>query len=151
MTLVGSKVRRIYVASSWRNERQPTVVRDLRAAGYDVYDFRHPAPNQPGFSWAQVEAEWRHWTPAQYRQALEHPAAARGFALDMSALRNSDATVLVLPCGRSAHLELGFAVATGQRTLVLCDQTLDEPELMYLMTSRICLTIAEVLAALKAD
>ena len=33
---------KIYVASSWRNERQPDVVQALRNAGHDVYDFRHP-------------------------------------------------------------------------------------------------------------
>ena len=33
---------RIYVASSWRNLYQPTVVTALRQEGYEVYDFRYP-------------------------------------------------------------------------------------------------------------
>ena len=32
--------RKIYLASSWRNERQPELVRTLRQAGHEVYDFR---------------------------------------------------------------------------------------------------------------
>ncbi len=31
---------KVYIASSWRNEYQPTVVARLREAGHDVYDFR---------------------------------------------------------------------------------------------------------------
>lgn len=41
---------KIYVASSWRNERQPEVVEHLRSFGYEVYDFRNPAPGDTGFS-----------------------------------------------------------------------------------------------------
>jgi hypothetical protein len=35
--------QKIYLASSWRNERQPELVRILREAGHEVYDFRNPA------------------------------------------------------------------------------------------------------------
>lgn len=139
---------KVYVASSWKNTRQPEVVTALRADGHRVYDFRWPDGAHRGFNWSDVADDWRQWSPAAYRHALQHPAAQAGFHRDMSALSDADATVLVLPCGRSAHLELGFAVAAGQKTLVLCDSTLDEPELMYLMASRICLTTNEIIEEL---
>ena len=31
-----------YVASSWRNSHQQSVVHVLRTAGHEVYDFRNP-------------------------------------------------------------------------------------------------------------
>lgn len=37
-------MRRIYVASSWRNPTQPDVVATLRAAGHEVHNLRNPAP-----------------------------------------------------------------------------------------------------------
>jgi hypothetical protein len=67
----------------------------------------------------------------------------------MHALRRADVTVLVLPCGRSAHLELGYAVGAGQRTVVLLDNPLSEPELMYLMNTKICMNLDEVIEALR--
>ncbi len=140
---------KIYVASSWRNPRQPGVVAALHRAGHDVYDFRAPSPGQPGFSWSEIDPDWQTWTPEKFRRALRHPAAKRGFSFDVRALAAADATVLVLPCGRSAHLELGYAVGRGQRTFVLCDSTLDQPELLYLMATRICLDIAEVIEELQ--
>jgi hypothetical protein len=147
---------RVYVASSWRNEaRQQSMVRTLRAAGYEVYDFRHPAPygrNAPigdsGFAWSSVAPDWQQWSPAAFREALRHPIAARGFALDMGALRACDACVLVLPCGRSAHLELGWAAGAGKVTVALLAE--GEPELMLAMAHHLALTEQEVLEALKA-
>ena len=46
--------RKIYVASSWRNEYYPEVVAKLREAGHDVYDFRNPPSGDPGFKWSGV-------------------------------------------------------------------------------------------------
>ena len=136
---------RIYVASSWRNYYQPEVVQILRDAGHDVYDFRHPAPGDDGFSWAEIDPAWQSWTPEQYREALQHPLAQVGFAQDKLALQMADVTVLVLPCGRSAHLELGYAVGINQRTAVLMPEPC-EAELMNLLVDRICLSMDELLS-----
>ena len=138
----------IYVASSWRNRYQPAVVQSLQAAGYSTYDFRHPAPGDDGFHWSEIDQAWESWTPEQYRAALQHPLAQVGFAQDKLALQMANVTVLVLPCGRSAHLELGYAAGQGQRTAVLMLEP-NEPELMYALCDTICLTIDELFAWLR--
>ena len=38
---------KVYVASSWNNEVYPEVVKALRRAGHDVYDFRHQGISDP--------------------------------------------------------------------------------------------------------
>ena len=101
---------RVYVASSWRNEAQPNVVEKLRAANHEVYDFRAPAEGNHAFHWSEIDPEWQSWDPGEFRSALTHPLAVRGFGFDMAAMEWSEAVVLVLPCGRSAHLELGWAL-----------------------------------------
>lgn len=136
---------RIYVASSWRNLYQPTVVTALRQHGWCVYDFRHPAPGDEGFHWSEIDPDWQSWPPAQYREALQYPRAQVGFAQDQLALQMADVTVLVLPCGRSAHLELGYAAGVGQRTAVLMLEP-QEAELMYKLCNRVCLSMDELLA-----
>ena len=141
----------IYIASSWRNPGYPAVVVALREAGHDVYDFRNPAPGNAGFGWRQCDPRPpSEWTVEDYRRVLAMPRAQEGFAFDMAALRACDVCVLVLPCGRSAHLELGWAAGAGKRTLVLCER-IDEPELMYLMCGGpevICASVGELLARL---
>jgi hypothetical protein len=143
---------RIYAASSWRNARQQEVVAALRIFGHDVYDFRNPAPGDTGFGWRQCATEEQLKDPARFRdEVLSHPVARAGFAKDMNALRVAEATVLVLPCGRSAHLELGWATGAGQRTIVMLDTPMSEPELMYLMNTTICASLGEVIDALSDE
>lgn len=139
---------RIYLASSWRNAAQPLAVEGLRAAGHVVYDFRNPAPGNTGFQWASVDPDWQAWSPEQFRNALNHPVANHGFHLDMEGIRNADVTVLLLPCGRSAHLELGYAHGAGKRTAILMLNR-EEPELMYRMVDKIAFTMDELLAWLE--
>lgn len=123
---------RIYVASSWRNTIQPDVVAALRRDGHEVYDFKNPAPGDNGFSWRQI-GDRSKWDAAYFAtEVLDHPIAAHGFGLDMRALEACSACVLVLPCGRSAHLELGQAVGARKLTIVYMPE-LEEPELMYRM------------------
>jgi nucleoside 2-deoxyribosyltransferase len=122
---------KIYVASSWRNLLQPSIVMALRRCGHEVYDFKHPAPGDNGFAWSSIDPDWQNWTPEQYRESLKHPIAARGYALDKNALDECEAAVLVLPSGRSASWEFGYAM--GQKKpgyVVMFDKF--EPELMYL-------------------
>lgn len=120
---------RVYVASSWRNDYQPDVVRGLRELGHEVYDFRNPAPDNHGFGWSQIDPGWRGWDGDQYRAALRHPIAERGFACDFNGMQTSDACVLLLPCGASAHLEAGWFAGHGRPVLILGEPR--EPELMY--------------------
>ena len=126
---------KIYVASSWRNNRQPDVVKFLRNLGYDVYDFKNPKLGDNGFHWSEIDPNWQNWTPDEFRKALNHPMAKDGFKSDMSALEACDLCVLVTPCGRSAHLELGHANGRGKHTVILMEKP-EEPELMYKMCDR---------------
>lgn len=135
---------KIYVASSWRNLVQPAIVHVLRRCCHLVYDFKHPqvgadawpervppgGPPDGGFSWRSIDPNWENWTATEYRAALDHPIAAHGHAADMGALKTCDGCVLVLPSGRSASWEFGYAMAKGKRAAVVMLEKA-EPELMY--------------------
>lgn len=140
---------RIYVASSWRNDYQPDVVRALREVGHEVYDFKNPAPGDNGFHWSEVDGGWKSWTLEKYVQSLQHPVAQAGFSSDFDAMREADACVLVLPCGRSAHIEAGWFVGAGKPTLILLDSKGFEPELMYLMADSIHCGLGPLLLRLQ--
>jgi nucleoside 2-deoxyribosyltransferase len=121
---------KIYVASSWRNSYQPAIVVALRRAGHDVYDFRAPAPGNDGFRWSDIDPNWQQWDAEHYRLALQSPIAKAGYALDIGALRECEACVLVLPAGRSASWEFGYAMGQGKKGYVVQFQR-QEPELMF--------------------
>lgn len=140
---------KIYLASSWRNAEQPALVAALREAGHEVYDFRHPAPGNDGFAWRDMGPDAPCWTPARFAEELpRHPVALAGFRLDKDALDWCDTCVLALPCGRSAHLEAGYAAGCGKRVIVLLRPERFEPELMYLLAEQCVVSVLDLLVAL---
>lgn len=139
---------RIYVASSWRCDRQPEVVAALRNAGHEVYDFRSPAPGDSGFHWSEIDPDWKRWTSVQFREGLRHPIAAAGFKKDFEAMQWADIFVLVMPCGRSAHLEAGWAAGRGTPVVALLDEQ-QEPELMLKLLDAVCCSMDELLPFLS--
>lgn len=118
---------RIYVASSWRCDFQPGVVAALREDGHEVYDFK----DSEGFHWEEVDGRWLAWVNdiPSYLTGLKHPCAERGFNRDMTALRNCDICVYVMPCGVSASWEAGWAKGAGKVVYVYVPG-LREPDLM---------------------
>lgn len=141
--------RRIYVASSWRNENQPTTVEILRAVGHEVYDFRNPRPGDNGFAWSEIDPEWLGWDPRSFRDLLDHPVAVGGFESDFDAMQWADTFVLELPCGRSAHLEAGWAIGQGKPTAILLRPEGFEPELMYRMAATVVCDYHELFTWLR--
>ena len=138
---------RVYVASSWRNAHQPEVVKFLRDNGHVVYDFRNPEPGNQGFAWSEIDPNWKTWTPTSYRNALKHPVARSGYFCDIRALRWCESCVLVLPSGRSASWEFGYAMGAGKLGVVYMPEPC-EPELMY-AESEIVIDLGELRKALK--
>lgn len=151
---------KIYLASSWRNPHQPEVLKMLRDAGHKVYDFRNPAPDNAGFSWQNAAPKGMNGTPEYkhgdtvtlkaLRETLRHPVAERGFAFDLGAMQKANATVLLLPCGNSAHLEFGWSCGAGKISVVYAPPGVEiQPELMYLCGNALCTSPDELLAALS--
>lgn len=138
---------KLYIASSWRNEYYLGLLADLREKGYDCYDFRDPSG---AFKWSAVDPDWQSWTPESYRKKLKSsPECFRGFSRDANALRDCDICVLLLPSGRSAHIEAGWAVGRGKKLIIYLKPEKFEPELMYKFADAIVTTEPELYNALK--
>ena len=144
-TLIENVKLKIYIATSWRNETQPLAVKYLRAEGFDVYDFRNPCKGDHGFHWSEIDPEWQSWDADKYIKSLLHPLAVKGFDKDWRAMKSADACLLILPCGRSAHIEAGYFVGAG-KFLVIMVEDKNEPELMYKMA---CAIVKDLDSAVK--
>ena len=131
----------IYVASSWRNNRYETVREVLLELEHTVYDFKDP---ETAFSWEEIDPNYNNWTAADFVKALQHPLAEAGHSADVDAVMRCDLLVLVLPCGRSAHLELGIAVGVKKKTIVLMDDPPSAPELMYRSVTSVVTNLEEL-------
>lgn len=143
-------MKKVYVASSWRNDYYKIIVDTLRAKGHAVFDWRNPPTGGHGFSWTDVSPKWHPDIPVRtddYIDMLNHPIAEAGYASDLSGMVWANTCVLLLPCGRSAHTEAGYMCGRGKPVHVL---RLDpqEPDLMYKLFDSICGTTDELLTEL---
>lgn len=108
----------VYLVGSLRNNTIVSVAQHLTGAGLSVFS--------EWFS-AGPEAD-DHWQKHQkalgrnYREALASPAAQNTFWFDVRHLRHADMVVQVMPSGKSASYELGFAAGLGKPTFILMDE-----------------------------
>jgi len=138
----------IYVASSWKNIYQKSVIVLLRTVGFEVYDFK----NKNSFHWNDVDPNYEQWTNEQFNNILKNNALTKiGFEADFNAMKASDTFVLVNPCGRSAHLELGWAIGQGKKTIIYNPVKLDKFDLMYKMVDNITNNMFDLLGILGVE
>lgn len=144
----------IYVASSWRNGSLDGVFDCLDQWNIPYYDFRD---SDAAFHWSAVMPGYREtgvtsqMLISSLRQSEE---CKRGFERDMKHLESAPAVLLVLPCGRSAHLELGWAVGHGKPTCIYFPAAYREgiePELMYKMVDLVTDDISSCMRFLASE
>ena len=94
----------IYVVGSLRNPTIPEIGNALEAIGWEAFTDWHSAGPEADDYWQKHErARGRN-----YREALRGYHANHVFDFDTHHLNRAHAGLLVLPAGKSCHLELGY-------------------------------------------
>ena len=104
------KNKLIYLIGSLRNPSVPAVGQQLRDAGFSVFDDWFAAG-------PEADDYWRIYERGRGKtltQALRSPAAIDVFEFDRKWLMASHATVLLMPAGKSGHLEFGWTRGLGK-------------------------------------
>jgi nucleoside 2-deoxyribosyltransferase len=120
-------VNSIYLIGSLRNPSIPELGEALRNLGYEVFDDWHAAGPTADDEWQRYEKARGH----SYPNALRGWAAKHVFEFDKKHLDRCDAAVLVMPAGKSGHLELGYMAGKGKRTFVMFEQEPERWDVMY--------------------
>ena len=137
--------RSIYVIGSMRNPRVPEVAKALRAIGWDAFDDWYSPGPETDDRWQAYEKE----RGRTFREALEGYHAKHAFALDEFHIDRCDAGLLVLPAGKSAHIELGVFRGAGKPRYILMDGEPERYDLMYRFATQIFMSIDEMVEALR--
>ncbi len=136
---------KIYLIGSLRDKRIPEIANILRRdTGYEVFDdWFAPGP--------RADDHWKEYETARgrsYKEALEGYAARHIFTFDKYHLDDSSMGVLILPSGRSCHLELGYMAGCGKNTYVLMDKP-DRYDVMYQFATGIAFNMDELILFLR--
>ena len=132
---------RIYLAGSWKNaEAILTLQRLLAAIGYDVDCFASTDTGRTSFNWTELTHTLGCTTQEQAEEKLKQMDAIdllkfnrviEAFKEDKKWLDWCDACILVLPSGKSAHLEAGYAKGQGKLLIIFGEFLKGERDVMY--------------------
>lgn len=135
----------IYLIGSLRNPVVGDIAKKLRDQGYEVFDDWRAAGEDADDCWRDYEKARGH----DYQTALRGFAADHVFKFDKAHLDRADGAVLVLPAGKSCHLELGYIIGKGRPGFILLDQDPERFDVMYLFATSICKNMDELLEEMK--
>lgn len=120
---------KIYLIGSLRNPNIPEIANKIRlATGHEVFDdWYAPGPQADEF-WRSYEIQ----RGRNYLEALEGHAAKNIFDFDKKHIDTADAGVLILPAGKSGHLELGYIRGQSKPGFILLEEPCPERfDIMY--------------------
>ena len=107
----------IYLIGSLRNPIIPEIGNALRKSGFEVFDDWFAGGPEADDAWKRYEQERGH----TYQEALGGLAAQHVFEYDFYHLNRANMGVLVLPAGKSGHLELGYLRGLQKPIFILLD------------------------------
>jgi nucleoside 2-deoxyribosyltransferase len=117
----------IYLIGSLRNPQVPIVAKALCEAGHEVFDDWYEAGPEADDYWQKYEEDRGH----SYQEALFGYAAQHVFQYDRTHLYRCKVGVLLLPAGKSGHLELGYMIGQGKPCYILLDKPPERWDVMY--------------------
>jgi len=141
------KTKKLYLIGSLRNDNIPAIANRFRELGFDVFDDWY----SPG---AHADEEWKRYEKKRgriYIEAIKGYHAKHIFNFDYQHLNESDICVLILPAGKSGHLEFGYMRGLKRKCYILLEPDSDRWDIMYVFADGIFTTIDELEEELKKD
>jgi len=137
---------KVYIASSWRNINE---VREwtshLRAEGFEVFDFTDE--NDHFVFWIKDIPGQANMDIIDF---LNREESQKAFDADCEGMKRSNVCLLLLPSGKSAHLEAGFMKGAGKKLIIYQDVfPKGETDVMYKFADLITDSVREVVKYLK--
>ena len=138
---------KIYLASSWKNE---TWVKDwaiwLRGEGHEVNAFYDESSGRFIFS----ASENKDLLTLNAINFLADEHSQKAFTEDKKWIDWADVVLLILPSGKSSHLEAGYAVGCGKKLIIWQDEfPKGEFDVMYGFAHLITDNLGEILTYLE--
>lgn len=136
----------MYLIGSLRNPNVPVIAEQIRkATGIEVFDDWFAAGERADDAWKEYEQARGH----DYPTALEGHAANHVFEYDKTHLFRATMGLMVLPAGRSGHIELGILRGRGFPAWILLDEAEQRWDVMYKFASGIYTKIEPVIEEIQ--
>ena len=136
----------IYLIGSLRNKEVPYFGNSLRALGHEVFDDWHGVGPHADDHWQEYETI----RGRSYPEALAGDAAQNTFHFDLRHIQRADMAVMMLPAGKSGHLEFGYMIGQGKPGLIYFNEGPPERwDLMYLFATSVHFSLTSLLDGVR--
>lgn len=136
---------KLYLIGSLRNPEVPLFAERLRKEGHEIFDCWYSAGFRADDHWMEYEKARGH----NFAQALEGYSANHVFAYDKSHLDRNEGGILLLPAGKSGHLEAGYLIGQGKPLYILMPGEPERFDVMYRFSSGVFTDERKLIEALK--
>ena len=112
LSLEDAEPKKLYLIGSLRNEAVPTLAASLRqqVPEFEIFDDWFAAGPEADDWWKRYEQSRYGTDAAAYQRGLEGYAANHVFEFDKGHIDSSSHALLVLPAGKSGHMEIMYAL-----------------------------------------
>lgn len=130
----------IYLIGALKNSQVPQVAGELRTLGFDVFDdWYSPGPDADDYLRDYYRARGFN-----YREIMNSYSARQIFDYDHYHLNRADIGVLLMPAGKSGHLELGYLLGQGKPGFILFDKEPERVDIMHNFATDVFLNLEEM-------
>lgn len=146
-----AKKKVAYLIGSLRNDQVPHVAKQIREAfpEWEVFDdWFSPGPAADDY--------WRDYCKVRgqsYIEALDGWAGKHVFEFDHAHIDRADIGILLMPAGKSGHLELGYMIGQGKPCFYVMEEGIERWDVMLqfcnLNDGAICADNDDLIAKLK--
>jgi nucleoside 2-deoxyribosyltransferase len=126
---------RIYLASSWKNRGAVLEMASLLRKEGHIVDAFCEEDRVVSFNWSELfenmDREGLDITEYDAVDMMDNCMVQDAFMFDKEQIDLSDAVIMMLPCGRSSHMEAGYAVGRGKKLYIVGGFEKGEFDVMY--------------------
>ncbi len=134
-------VRSFYLIGALKNTKIPEFANQLAKEWYEVFDqWYSPGPDADDYGRDYAKARGR-----SYREFLDSHVIKNIFEFDKLHMDRCDAAVLLMPAGKSGHLELGYTVGRGKPGYIVFEEEPERYEVMIQFATKIFFSRQEFL------
>lgn len=136
---------KVYIIGSLRNPEVINLGNKIRDIGFNVFEDWIAAGPEADDYWQEYEQK----KGSTYKEALRGNAAEHVFFYDKSHLDSANIGILMLPAGKSGHLELGYMLGQGKKGYILLDGEPERWDVMYRFATEVFTDEEELLSELS--
>ena len=135
----------IYLIGALKNWKVIDIAKKLRTEGFEVFD----SWISPGPEADEYLRKYSKRRGLSHKEIMNDWSVKHIFEFDKFHLDRCDIAIMVMPCGKSGHIEFGYSVGKGKKSYILFNKEPNKYDIMHRFANDIFYDLNELIKELK--